>query len=1052
MGKKVNLLHVGDLHIQQSDLFEKDIVLEAFLKDVEILSKTGLKPDVIIFTGDLVQAGDEVKDFELALDHFLFPLCEQTDCSFERIFFTQGNHDLQRAIVENNKTLAIGLDSNILSKELLDKEVIREECKTYVQNKFENFTLYTEDFGNTYLIERNCFYAVHFIKELNLSIISVNTSWLSNGGKFRDDKGKLAISDVLLQKAIKAAPQTSRKILIGHHPIDWLAEFNQSYVSRIIQREVDFYLHGHLHEGDPKQLSGVQGKVLFNQCGSLYSDSEYFNGYSIISLDVENEHVEVNMRTYFAKRQAFDKAIDICEDGKFYPTEEAKTYWRSHPESIDALSLEKWLKSDYLQSLHKEFDVGFYKESLSEVYVEPTVCDRPEQLRYKETEQEDKKDQPCISINDLGQSKENFILYAGKEYGKTSLLQKIAIACIEDRGGVTLTIPFLINYKELKIGRRQIEKSLKQSLHPTDLPEGVSLDKVLKLHMATIIIDDIDNNDNNKIKMLVKFMEEHRGNRFILCIDGALYENLGAVWMPETNLDFRTIFLHSFSTAKLRQLVEKWTKTNDKKRNQKVLDRVVDNILQINVPRTPVIGSILLAILEQNSDFSPINKASMIERFIETLLGKHQPDEARRNTFDYRNKEHYLAFLAGKMVALDKYSFSQSELVSITSDYLNEYAFKENPSHIINIFIKSRIFSEVNNTIRFKYRSICEYFIAKQMSESPDFRSKILCGDDYLMFQNEIECLSGIKKSDLSLLEAVRNKFFELDDQIELIAKLETFNTLNIRAEGSQELLATVDQDLQSGALTDEEKDAMLETNFPQDIGQRQDMHRPIYNDFGHKWISALILYSRVLKNTEMLSARDKRMHLFTVISKWASLALYSIYAVPTLVEKKQIKINGQVYKIVLPANKTDEDLFHHLCLAAGIGAISITKSVVGTEKLSSIFDEKLAEEDALVIELFQNLVLLHIDSSTAIKKLKSSVNKMRHSSYLLELILIEINHVIKTKPLNRDEEEELIGIIDIVGKSLRKGLSKNEEQYARAKYREQVKKRLLVEKKKAQS
>lgn len=1049
MDRKINILHVGDLHMQERDLFEKDVVLEAFLKDVEHLSKGGLKPDLVAFTGDLVQGGDIKSDFELALEHFLMPLCEITGCGPERVFLTQGNHDVQRGVIAKHQHLITGLDGSIIAKDLLDKEINKDETRTYVDDKFENYRELTECLGSSHFIEKTPFYALFFIKELNLSIISINTSWLSTGGEVRDDKEKLAVSDLLLQKAVSKVPEGSKKLLLGHHPVDWFIEHNQKHVLRVIERECDYYLHGHLHEADPKQLTGMNGRVLFNQCGSLYSGSEYFNGYSIISISSITEHVEVNMRTYFSKRQAFDKAVDLCENGQFYPTEEARSYWHSHPGSLNIGSLESWLSNEYRQTLHKEFDFGFYRESLSEVYVEPTISNQPEQLKYNEDVQEEEDENTFFSLADVSASNDNFIINAGREYGKTSLLQKLAIECIEGRKGKALTVPLLINFKELKTGRKQIERSLKQAIHPLDFPSEVTLEQLLKLNMVTVIVDDVNHEDKNKLNKLMEFIEEHSGNRFILCIDSDVHENFGAVWTPDSTINFNMLFLHCFSTNKLRQLVEKWTKTSDKKHNQKILDRMVENILQINVPRTPVIGSIFLAILEQNADFSPINRASMIERFIETLLGKHQPDEARRDTFDYRNKEHYLSHLAGQMVELNKYQFTHSDLIELTANYMTKYALKEDPSRLIDVFIKSRILSDVGNTIKFKYRSVCEYFIAKQMVEDVGFREKILNSDDYLMFQNEIECLSGIKKSDIPLLEAVQKKFFELDEKLSLEPRLETFSELNIRAEGSKNLLAQVDDDLKEGALSEEEKDQMLETHFPQDVGRKQEMYRPIYDDFGHKWIGALTLYSRVLKNTEMMSADQKRAHLFTTLYKWASLAMYSIYAVPTLVERKEIKINGRLYKIVLPANKTDEDLFHHLCLASGLGSLSIAKGTLGTEKLEPIFASELSAGAPQIIELFQGFVLLHMGSSEAVGQIKKIIPKIKDANYLLELTLVELNHFLKVRPLTKDEEKEVLSILELTAKNLRKGLDKPSEQYAGVKYREKVKKQLLIGKQK---
>ncbi len=1046
---RINILHVGDLHIHKADLFEKDVVLEAFLLDIEKISKSGLKPDIITFSGDLVQGGDHIKDFELAFDHFIDPLCSKIGCSYERVFFTPGNHDLQRKVVEDQTTLIHGLDNNVIDQERLNKEVKRAECRSHIEKKFENYDSTIDLFGKKNLVQKDELFSSYYIPEIGLSVISVNTSWLSTGGLIREDKEKLVISDIVLQKAIASVPKDSKKLLLGHHPLEYLAEFNQQPIRNIIDRDCDLFLFGHMHESSPQYINSPQGKALFSQCGSLHSGNNRFNGYSIISIDRHNPHVEVNMRTYFPQRREFDSALNICKEGRFHSSEEARTYWTSHPGSIDASSLENWLKTKYVHALYQTFDIGFYKDSLSEVYVEPVISNQPENLKYKEDVKEEQKNISFYSAKELVQSNENYILYARKEYGKTSLLQKVAIECIESREGETLSVPFLINFKELKVGKNQIQKALKQSVHPAELPEQLNLDKILKLGMATIIIDDLHNKDTNKLNMLTKFMDEYKNNRFILCVEGAIYETLGAAWIPETPIKLNKLFLHCFSMEKLRMLVEKWNKKGDKKQNQKLLDKILHNIVQINVPRTPVIGSILLTILEQQADFAPINRAVMIERFVETLLEKHKPDEARRETFDYRNKEHYLSYLAGRMVKEECYSYSKNDLTKITIEYLENLALDENASDIINYFIRTRVFSESDGQVKFKYRSICEYFIAKQMSEDEEFKKKIIQSDDYLMFQNEIECLSGIKRNDVSLLNEIKNKFYELDDQVELGPQLEVFEKLNIRTESSRKLISSIEEDIKDGTLNDEERDALLETNFPKDVGHTQDMRRPVYNDFGHKWAAALALYSKVLKNTEIMTADQKKFFVLDVLQKWSGLTVYALAAVPILVEQKKIKINGQIYEIILPPNMTDDELFHALCLSAGLGVSAITKSVVSTEKLEPIFKSDLAAAVPLIVEFYQSLILLHMESDAAFERLDKTLKKITDSNYLMELALVELNHVLKVKHLTKEEAGKLMTMLGQTFANLRGGISGSQAQYVGDKYREKIHKRLLVQKQK---
>ncbi len=926
----------------------------------------------------------------------------------------------------------------------LKNEMNNSETNLYVKEKFENFNIATSDFGKKYRIQESPYSSCYHVPELNLGIVAINTSWLSTGGLVREDKGHLAVSDVVLQTGLNSFPDTLKKIIIGHHPLSDMMEFNERSITAIMQRHAAAYLHGHLHESEPTHTAGAQGSIFVSQCGALYSGVEYFNGYSILSFDTENDHVEVNMRSFYPKRQCFDKALDICENGQFYSSNEAKVFWQTHPGNIDFGSIFTWLKGEYKKSIHQAFDIGFYKDSLSEVFVEPIISNRPENLKFR-GEENPRNDQNISSIADLAKDKDNLVIHAGRETGKTSLLQKLAIEIIE-RSEQSLNVPLIINFKELKLGRDQILRSLKQAVHPTDLPEGFTVQQLLKMKVVTIIVDDVNNRDAKKLKQLMDFIKEHEGNRVVLCADGGVFESFGTAWVPDTKTHFSPLFLHCFSTNKLRELVEKWTKTNNAVTNEKILDRICKNLVEMNIPRTPVMSSIILAILDKNSEFSPINRAVMIEQFVETLLGKGKADEARRETFDYRNKEHYLAFLASKMVTEDTYSYSRIDLSNITSDYFKLYGFSENTDQIINLLIAGRIFSESDGEVRFKYRSVCEYFIAKQMADDEQFRSKILDSDDYLMYQNEIECLSGIKRNDVRLLNQVRTKFFDIDEEFKHVdVDLGAFNELNIHCESSKKLLSSIDKSLNAKTMTNAERDEILDTNFPKDIGQKQDMYRPIYNDKGHKWIGALMMYSRVLKNTEIMSEKEKKDHLFSALSKWATLALWSIHAVPILVEHKKMKINGQTYEIVLSPNTTDEDLFHHLCLAAGLASGALAKSTIATEKLEPIFLASLTDKDLRIIGLYQAFTLLHMSTKKGIEALRKVIKNIKDSNYLLELTIVEVSQFVRMKALERVDREALLNILGDSASYLNNGVG-NGQKFSQSQYKEKIKKQALLE------
>src|SRR3546814_2950697 len=60
----INVLHLSDLHYDRKKViqYNQRLLLDALLRDIEKMCSRSLKPDIIVFSGDLVQDGDNGSD------------------------------------------------------------------------------------------------------------------------------------------------------------------------------------------------------------------------------------------------------------------------------------------------------------------------------------------------------------------------------------------------------------------------------------------------------------------------------------------------------------------------------------------------------------------------------------------------------------------------------------------------------------------------------------------------------------------------------------------------------------------------------------------------------------------------------------------------------------------------------------------------------------------------------------------------------------------------------------------------------------------------------
>ena len=100
MTKLVNIAHLTDLHFTRRDGYNQSVVIDALTTDLKCLADRRLAPDVIVFSGDLVQDPDEADVYLRLLDDVILPVLTAANCAESRLIVTPGNHDVHRSALE----------------------------------------------------------------------------------------------------------------------------------------------------------------------------------------------------------------------------------------------------------------------------------------------------------------------------------------------------------------------------------------------------------------------------------------------------------------------------------------------------------------------------------------------------------------------------------------------------------------------------------------------------------------------------------------------------------------------------------------------------------------------------------------------------------------------------------------------------------------------------------------------------------------------------------------------------------------------------------------
>lgn len=298
----INWLHLSDWHHGRPDS-DRDTVLKALLLDIE--NRSGINPilynlDFIFFTGDLAYHGKK-DEFEAAGMDLLDPILLKTGVGKDRLFIIPGNHDLDQSAF---KFLPPGL-SKPFADHTRAQEWLREgDERDRLLDPFKAYQQFVSSYGvrgfGAFGGAENV-----LVNGKNIGIIGCNSALMCGRNKERgrrvNDQSHLTVGETQLRKPLDDIAKADLRIVLMHHPFDWLKEFDRRQVEQLLKGQCHFILRGHEHFAQVEVARGTQGEYIHIPGGSSYDrrkpdDPIYVNAYNFVSYNIETGMGTVYLR------------------------------------------------------------------------------------------------------------------------------------------------------------------------------------------------------------------------------------------------------------------------------------------------------------------------------------------------------------------------------------------------------------------------------------------------------------------------------------------------------------------------------------------------------------------------------------------------------------------------------------------------------------------------------------------------------------------------------------------------------------------------------------
>lgn len=845
---ETSIIHLSDLHFKND--VENRFRIERLREDIAGLP---LGSNVVTaFTGDLVQSGDQ-EQYDVLFELLLGPLIEAN----HQIAIVPGNHDVERHLTNSQGAAAFLKDraSSYLFSGSSFKQSPFEDNPNGPLNNYRTLEELFEPYA-----ERS-FYG--YVKQIgDVSVVGMNSTWLSHERHNGDsDRGKLRVEPHVLSKYVEGLPETSFKLLLLHHPLDWLEETTRDAITAIATKNFDLVLFGHVHTADLTSLVRNENGATFIQSPPLRADwSKGTNGYAVIRCNTVSGASEITYRSYSKSRRIFVLGEDFGSGGISYPKESDRKFFQSSP-SLSSLA-QRFLADEP----HDLVDWHRRNVRAKSNYIESFITPQIHKIAYGDEEQW--LEAPVALSRIFEPSMRDHFVIAPADSG-LSTCAFLTLKGIAENVRETGIIPAFFDAGDTSVNRASILRSMVQ----TGLTRYTTaeMEHLAEQGSVRLIVDGLNLSNaehfNNFRQTIQKFFPKVPIVAFVRT--EKVGQAVSSLDHPALSLVDDDVYeLAELGVQQIREVIAMHRKKLNDSTIEKLATHAIESLSQINEPIFPSTVAVLVETLVQDHDFRPINKARLLDRYVECLLGRFELEDVREGTFSSHDKIEFLSYVARKILEQNTSGLTDNEWKDAHSSYEAGYLM-ELPRGLLNEFEEKGLLVSEGGRITFRADYLFSYFIARQMKSDALFAEKITTGNGLFKHHAEIVFYGELEGTDTgSVLDQVYKQVDQLEETL-----LEQYSKAGIDL--STEWLNSVSDDPKEVIEVFQELLDVDNSDPNPDIADLQDNQR-LANVLRRRGVArrhevaesearllvAMRLYGQLIRNALHIPAKDKLRHL----------------------------------------------------------------------------------------------------------------------------------------------------------------------------------------------
>ncbi|MCB9502591.1 MAG: metallophosphoesterase [Deferribacteres bacterium] len=860
--KKI-FIHLSDLHFRKNSEEEQGIVLNAFFKDLQKQFTPYDNSQIyLIFSGDFVQAGENKDLYMKFFDLFDMEL-NRIGISFNQRICVPGNHDVSQKYIENKYVEHEAVIAHNLS-EIDFNNYIHNSPKIFTK-KFFNYI----DFEKRYAkfgISDSILIGKGWDVDENIGVYCLNTALFSSGGyKDINDKNRLVVETRNLNKWLFGT-KTKIKILVMHHPLEWLNEWSQKELRKLIQSNFQLSLSGHVH--DQSVFHSLNENSMLVECSAppLLTNKCDNLGYSYITIDGARI-LDIQYRQW-TKNHNFVTGVNFSntDDGKVI-INSSDIGTEDHRQDI----------SEYLISRKNEALRSFSSQPI--VWVEPVLS----RTNYVSINNGDNSER-YIDLSDFLLNPKSTIIKAPPQFGLTCLAYHIALKSWELN-------KFLWIYLDAKAIKSvlHLEKVIKREL------------KLLSVQIKDvhgIILDSWTNLEKDSLRLIKTLSDSYLNLPIIIMhtIDDSKFMKESPT--ETISRDFEVLFLMPLTRGHIRKVISAYNSERYIGDEDKIMMKVVTDLEVLNIHHTPLNCITLLKVSEKYFDESPVNRTKLLEMVLFLLFNTDEIPTYKTKP-DLKDCEYILGKFCENLIKERRNYFSREEFSQELHVFCSEKLIDIEVDVVFDILYTNNIIISRDSQYSFRFAYWIYYFAAQRMHHDADFANYIMHEKNYAAYPEIIEFYTGIdrRRDDALniLILDIRKVCDEVYQKVGLKDGMNPFQFLkwSSSTENFEKMQVEIKENVLNSNLPTAVKDRHADISYDYSKPFDQGIHKILYEYSLLVLIQMIKASSRALRNSDYVNPTTKRELLTEIMRSSEQLSKVLFALTPLLASNSNAVFEG---------------------------------------------------------------------------------------------------------------------------------------------------------------